>query len=75
MPIKYGEDDFPYLKEALRYYIEKNPESHYHYKELFNLFKSEPCIICSVVDYDPLTIHREQGKLICGKCWRKIHEK
>lgn len=73
MPIKYGEDDYPYIKEALRYFIENNLNCHYHYKELFALFKSEPCIICSGVDYKPDKIHREKGKLICGKCWDDIN--
>jgi hypothetical protein len=73
MPIQYGEDDFPYIKEALREYIELHPNCHYHYKELFNLFKSEPCVICANVHYKEF--ERAKGKLICKTCWDEIHEK
>ncbi len=71
--IKYGEDDWPYLKEALRFYIENNESCHYHYRELLLLFKTEPCIICSSISYKDF--EREQGKLLCKGCWDKIHEK
>ena len=74
MPIRYGEVDFPYLKEALRYYIEHNPNSHYHYKELFNLFKTEPCVICTDVAYKESESIRVKGKIICGKCVDDLHE-
>lgn len=69
--IKYGEDDWPYLKEALRYYIAEHPTSHYHYKELFSLFESEPCILCTSISYEVDDFKRRKGKLICGKCCRE----
>lgn len=71
MPIQYGEDDFPFIKEALRFFIEKNKGADYHYQVLFNRFETEPCILCAGVGYEPDDFKRKKGKLICGRCCKE----
>lgn len=74
MAINYGEDDYPYIKEALREYIVNHPDCNYNYKKLYTNFKTQPCTFCEDTTYDPDIIERFEGRLICGKCWKKIRD-
>ena len=74
MPINYGEEDYPFIKEALRYYIEQNPGCKYGYRNCYDKFEIEPCIICGDTHYKPDSSHRLKGKLICDDCWKEKNE-